>query len=368
MMERALTTAGIAVVTATTDHGRRAGDPMTEDILWHGGIITRFYAPKAANFYKVAPALIPWLWRNVASFDAVHIHALFSFSSIAAGVIAWVRGVPYVIRPLGTLTAYGMTQRASLKKVSLALIEKPILRRAAAVHFTSKQEADEARALNITMRETLIPLGVEETADGIAERIEDEYPTLKGHNVILFLSRLDPKKNLETLLEAFSLSADLKSSAVLAVAGSGEAEYVLRLKERAHRLGISDRILWLGHLDGERKADALARADIFVLPSYSENFGIAAVEAMLAGLPCVLGEGVAVAKPADAEEAAIAVAPVPEAVARALERLLADPVLRARMGATARAHAQRCYSLDTMAECLKELYANLNASPGGTAR
>ena len=352
------------MVTATTDHGLNESGSVTEDIEVAGGRIKRFYARKRINFYKIAPGLASWLWANVRNFDAVHIHALFSFSSIAAALIAHARGVPYIIRPLGTLTAYGMTRRATLKRASFALIETPILRKAAAVHFTSREEQEEAYALGIPMRGIVIPLGVEDLEPGNAGRLEIEYPALSGKLVLLFLSRVDPKKNIEALLEAFAANLATRQTSLLLIAGSGEASYIERLKSRAQALGIADHVIWLGHVDGQRKQDVFARADLFVLPSFSENFGIAAVEAMLAGLPCVLGEGVAVAKPAAAEGAALAVAPKADCIATALDCLLADENLRKSMGAKARAHAQQRYSTEAMAKALIALYESVSgASP-----
>src|SRR5262245_33296934 len=129
VMEAAVTEAGADVTTATTDDdgpGRR----LAIDARRHrANGATRFYARKWLDFYNIAPGIVPWLWRNVPRFDVVHIHALFSFSSIAAAIVARTKGVPYVIRPLGTLTTYGISQRRPwLKRLSLAFIEGPILR------------------------------------------------------------------------------------------------------------------------------------------------------------------------------------------------------------------------------------------------
>ena len=358
-MERALALAGVAVVTATTNHGQETCPIACKEVDIGHAKITRFFARKRVNFYKIAPNLVPWLWGNITSFDAVHIHALFSFSSVVAALMARVRGVPYVVRPLGTLTRYGMMQRAYLKRASFSLIEAPILRKAAAVHFTSNEEWEEASSLNVAMRGVVIPLGVEEHKLGDGARLDAEYPVLKRQTAILFLSRLDPKKNLEVLLDAFARIAPYYPNSRLLIAGEGNNSYVDELKKRVRALDLVDRVIWLGHVEGQRKQDLWARADIFVLPSFSENFGIAAVEAMLAGLPCVIGKGVAVASNAAAEGAVIAVEPQLDEVAFALNRLLADEDLRRQIGVKAREHAKHNYSTEAMASALKELYADI---------
>jgi glycosyltransferase involved in cell wall biosynthesis len=140
------------------------------------------------------------------------------------------------------------------------------------------------------------------------------------------------------------------------IAGDGPAVYVRRLKELARSLGIAQQVVWLGHVEGSRKAAVFAAADIFVLPSFSENFGIAAVEALLAGLPCVLGKGVAIAKDVEEARAGLVTAPEPVAIAKALERLLSDDALRRDMGARGREFAELQYSTTVMAEQLIALY------------
>jgi glycosyltransferase involved in cell wall biosynthesis len=219
-------------------------------------------------------------------------------------------GVPYIVRPLGSLSSYGLRmRRRRLKALSLDLVESRILRNAAAVHFTSKSECEEAQSLGLSFRGIVIPLGVEQEPTGSPVRLRAAYPVLTGRRVVLFLSRLDPKKNIEALIDAMVLSNTLKQSTVLVIAGNGAPAYVDSLKARAAAAGVADHIVWLGHVEGAQKSAALAIADVFVLPSFSENFGIAAVEAMLAGLPCVLGQGVAIATEIARAGAGLAVTP-----------------------------------------------------------
>jgi glycosyltransferase involved in cell wall biosynthesis len=356
-MERALSEAGIVVTTLTTDHDP-AGDGG-ERKLWpavaNGAF--RVYAHKWMHWYKVAPGLVPYLSKTVRSYDVVHIHALFSFSSTVAAWIARWMGVPYVIRPLGTLSNYGIGQRRRhLKRLSIALIERSILRSAAAVHFTSRAEMEEAKGLGLSFRGVVISLGIEDEPHSAAERLVEAHQGVAGRKAILFLSRLDPKKNVEALIDAFASSDDLKASSVLVIAGTGDRSYVDGLQARATAAGIRDRVLWLGHVEGAQKAAAFAAADLFVLPSFSENFGIAAVEAMLAGVPCVLSRGVAIASDAVAGGAAVVAEPEATALANAMCDTLRNETARKAMGERARAFALINYSSCAMAHRLIELY------------
>jgi hypothetical protein len=161
-MERALTAQGVEVETITTDDDgpslrNNKGDGEVRD---ENGVVRRYFR-KQTEFYKVSLPLARWLKREVRRYDAVHIHALFSHTSIAAARAAKQAGVPYIIRPLGVLNQYGITQRrAFLKQFSLRWVEGPILRQAAAVHFALDAEREEAWRLGIAFKTAVIPLGI----------------------------------------------------------------------------------------------------------------------------------------------------------------------------------------------------------------
>jgi len=364
LMERVLIGRGIAVETATTDDdgpGRRktvtTGAPLH---IFKGAGTVRRYFPKRLEFYKVSPGFARWIFRHVRDYDLLHIHGLFNFTSVVAAWAAWRAGVPYVLRPYGTLNRYGVTQRRPwLKCWSLKLIEGPILRHAAAVHFTAEAEREEASELGIPMRGVVIPLGIEPAPQGDASALLTQFPELNNCLILLFLSRLDPKKNVEGLLQAFKLCSSALPDTRLVIAGEGEAGYVVGLKKLADELGLAGRVVWPGYVEGEQKAAAFAAAQVFLLPSFSENFGIAAAEALMAGLPCVLGKGVALADEVAQAGAGVATSPEPEDIARALQDILADENRRAEMGRRATALARERYSLEAMGASLERLYADI---------
>jgi len=344
------------VEVATTDddgpgrhNGKPCGTPTREDGAIH------WYFAKRFEFYKPAPAFARWVRREAARFDLIHIHALFSFTSTAAAWAARSAGVPYIVRPLGTLNDYGMRQRRPwLKGLSMRFVEAPMLRHAAAVHFTSAAEAGEARQLGVAMREAVIPLGVE----------CDASPGRRAHSAgegarLLFLSRLDPKKNVEGLLEAVALLKPEWPGMRLTVAGDGEPGYVASLHARARSLGLDSIVAWAGHVEGAAKAEALAAADVFVLPSFSENFGIAAAEALAAGLPCVLGQHVAIAGEAVQAGAGIAVDTDAHSIAAALRRIIGDERAQQTMSDNARRLASERFSMQAMGANLKQLYSDI---------
>jgi glycosyltransferase involved in cell wall biosynthesis len=353
VMERALALEGISVETATTDDegpGRRneKGDGTAKI---ENGVIRRYFS-KQTEFYKVSLPMARWLKREVSRFDLVHIHALFSCSSLAAARAAKQAGVPYIIRPLGVLNQYGITQRrALLKRLSLHWLEAPALRNAAAVHFTMEAEREEAEFLRIPFKSVVIPLGME------SQKLPLPDPSVLPY--VLFLSRIDPKKNLESLLDAWREVVDTRPDWRLVIAGSGKVEYLAGLKERCASLGITGSVDWAGQVKGEEKARLLVNAGVFTLPSFSENFGIAAAEAMQAGKACLFTAGVAVGAWAARSRAAVVSGESASELAISLAGLMDDGGYRARLGLAAQQFADAELSAVRMGERLGELYNRL---------
>ncbi len=356
-MEQALSAAGIEVVSVTTDDDGdgRLDIPCGEPISCNGA--TRIYFPRQTGPYKASWPMLRWLLREVPGFDIVHVHALFSFAPVAAAWVARRARVPYVVRPLGVLNRYGMVERRSrLKALSVALLEGRLLRDAAAVHFTAEQEKAEAETLGVPMRSQVVPLGIEPIPTVSDAMFVAAHPGL-GARRLLFMSRIDPKKNIETLLRALAVIRPSTPGVCLIVCGDGDAGYVTMLKALSAELGLEGSVHWTGHVGGEMKSSAFAAAELFVLPSFSENFGIAAAEALSAGLPCILGEGVALADRVQQAGAGLSVAPTVDAVAAAMLALLNDPDARARAGQHARALAMTEYSQAAMGLGLTRMYA-----------
>ena len=322
-----------------------------------------FHFRKQTEFYKVSLPFRSWIRNHVRDYDLVHIHALFSFTSNCAARAARRVGVPYVIRPLGVLNRWGMqNRRRLLKALSFRFVEQPALNHAAAMHYTARAEQAEAEQSGATARGAVIPLGLE--LEGFASLPSPELffrrcPQAADRTVVLFLSRLDPKKGLDLLLPAFAQVKEHHPHALLVVAGSGDEDYVRGLQQEAARLGLAGDVAWPGFLAGADKLSALAAARVYVLPSYSENFGIALVEALAAGVPCLSTEGVAVSEDIRERDAGLVVAPQVAPLAAALDRLLGDAALRARLGANGRRLAQERFSLGVMGAALKKLYESI---------
>lgn len=361
-IERALKKRGIAVTTATTnDDGGKAKLPVAIGTRVEDINAARFYFERSTSFYKAAFGMPRWFRENVRDFDIVHTHGLFSFAPLAAARAARRNAVPYILRPAGSLARYGITKRRPwLKRLSFDWVEKGLIESASVVHFTSRSEKSQADALHLNYKSVVIPLGID--LAGVPDGADARQSKNGAKTALLCLSRIDPVKNLEGLLRALSLVAGRHGNFVLRIAGDGDASYVDALKALAAELGLNDRVEWLGHVGGTEKNKVLREADIFIQASHSESFGIAVVEALACGLPCVVSQGVAISEEIAETGAGLVAEGSPNGLAAAIERMITDVSGRFAMARAARNLAIRVFSLDAMGERLESLYREIIAS------
>ena len=360
-MVLALQAQGVTADIATTADGRDEKAPGVA--LDHEGCRTFFFR-RQTSFYKISLPLLRWLGNEVSGYDVVHTHALFSFAPWAAGRASRKARVLYIVRPLGVLNRYGMEQRRPwLKTLSFACIERPLLRHAAAIHYTSPVEAAEAGRLGLHTRPAVIPPGMdfEEPLPRSKDALLALHPAAPGRPIVLFLSRIDEKKGLDLLLDAFKEMQSMQPRALLVIAGKGDDALEQRLRSQASALGLQKDVLWTGFMEGRAKQATLAAADVFVLPSQSENFGIALLEAMASGCACVATPGVALAH--DAGDAVQLSAPDPHSLATAMGGLLGDPAEAHALGTAAQTCAFARFSSRSTARELIALYTSLLNPP-----
>jgi len=355
-----LARAGAEVHVAATDDDDRGRQsvPLGKPIPADGA--TYWFFARTTQAYESSLGLTTWLTRHAADFDVVHIHSVFTYPATAAAKIAHFRRVPYVVRPLGVLNRWGLASgRAWAKRLSLRLIEGGILRRAAAVQFSSATEQAESQQACPLERAVVIPNPVELDPPARRGLFRARYPFLESRRIVLFVGRLAPVKGIERLLEAFAIVRQDHPRAALVIAGAGDEPYVHTLRSRAEALGILDRILWPGFLDKAAKAAALADADVFVAPSQSESFGLAAVEALAAGAPTVLSDGIGIADEASAANAALVAGSNAQAMAGAIASILADQELASRLADRGRSFVEARFRPDVVAGQLMRLYTEI---------
>ncbi|MCW1968583.1 MAG: glycosyltransferase [Anaerolineae bacterium] len=323
-MCRLLAAAGMDVTLVSTDDdgpNGRLSAPLQQPVRTDG--YTTLYFSRQTRPYSVSLPLWQWLNAHVAEFDVCHLHGVFSFASDLPARVARRRGVPYVITPHGILCNYGMTQRRSrLKQWFVRALVGPNLRQAALVHFTTEMERRESSRWGAMRRFEIVPYCLD---------LLSQPQTMQNRSGLLFLARIDPKKGLDLLFDALARLQHEQICPRLIIAGSGADDYVASLKALAAQLGISEQIVWAGFADEARKQQLFAEAEAFILPSYSENFGIAPVEALAAGLPVIITEPAAVSEAMGAAEAALVTPCDSAAIANAIRQLIANPPLQQRL-------------------------------------
>lgn len=362
MMAKALVQQGVLVDVVTTDDdgpGRRLH--KQSGLHEVGGGYRVCYFPKQTEFYKVSLPLSAWLKRQAKDYDLMHLHGVFSHAPFAAAKAARRRGIPYIVRPLGVLNRWGMENRRRwLKEWSFRCMDRPMLNHAAAIHYTSVEEQNEAARFQLKARSVVIPLGIEVApfqSLPAAGLFHERHPETRATRNVLFMSRINPKKGIELLLEAFAAVCMQFHNLHLIIAGEGGAEYTNSLKQQVQSLGIENQVTWAGFLDGEAKLSALTAAEIFALPSFSENFGIALLEAMAAGLPCITTPHVALASDMlRLNPDSLKVVSGSTELGEALIALLHDRDQARQMGETGRVLARQHFSTESMAASLVKLY------------
>jgi glycosyltransferase involved in cell wall biosynthesis len=354
-MMKALHARGIAVDVLTTDDdgdAKRLDVPLDRFVELDGQRVR--YFPRQTLKYAVSLPMLRWLRQNVRDYDIVHTHGLFSFAPLAAAWQARAAGVPCVMRPAGVLDTWGMKNKSrAVKATSVRLVEGPLLRSAAAVHFMTPLEQARASELPLSIRPVVLPLGFEFGTAADEPSPPGDDLSLDGKRVILYLARIHPIKCVDVLPDS--------SSTVLLIAGDGDPELVGSLKRLGSELGLDGQVQWLGFAAGARKRQLLARATVFTLPSASENFGVAVVEAMNAGLPVVVTHGCGLSDFVNTSRAGLVTDGSVEGLRAALAQLLADDQLRREMGEAGRRAVDRELSLDAFGARLETLYRNILA-------
>ncbi|MGQ0633595.1 MAG: glycosyltransferase [Planctomycetaceae bacterium] len=289
--------------------------------------------------------------------DVIHIHGIFSHVTTLAARLAHRDQIPYILRPTGALDATCFQSgRKHLKQLFARLVLQRDLERAAWVHATSAAEADALGHWVAPERIRVVPLGVAvPTLDRAqaAEVLLQRYPALRGRKVVLFMSRIAPKKRPELLAEAVTLLRDELPEIALLIAGH-DAGGMATLKEAIARRRLENHVMLAGFLEGLEKRSALAIADVFALPSLDENFGVAVVEAMAHGVPVLVTRGVASHTFVDDSGCGATVDDSVAAVAQGLKTLLAAD--RNDLGNRGREYAARRLAWPAIVSQLDELY------------
>ncbi len=354
----------VVVVSTTANNDRDLDVPVGVPVDVEG--VQVWYFRRQEPFQKLLP-FVPYLSRSIGfmyspemrnaldrlvpGVDIVHTQGPFVYPSYAAAHAAFRHHKPLLYSQRGCFAEERLRFRGAKKQIYIAAVEKPIMKRAALLVALTEAERASYRSLGVATPIAVVPNGVELPAPGsdAAQRVHARFGVAPEARMILFLGRLHPIKGVDKLLDAFARVSHDFPDAVLMVAGPDE----WGLKETSR-----DRVLFPGMIEGEAKADVLARADLFCLPSLAEGFSNAVLEALASSTAVMLSPACNFPEVEQAG-AGVIVETGSEAMASAMRALLSDGARLRAMGKAGRRLAAEHYSWDVIADRLVEIYRDI---------
>jgi glycosyltransferase involved in cell wall biosynthesis len=364
-MARAVARLGheVSIYTTNQDGPGELGVPLDRPVR-RDGVAVRYFPIQAPRFWGTSLPLGRALRRKVPASDLVHIHSLYLFHDLVAG--HWCRryAVPYLVRPHGTLDPFIHRRHRWRKRLMERLFEDRNIRRAAALHFTTAEEEKLAAPFTFQTPGLVVPLGInwEEFAElpepgGFRRR----HPEIGDKAIILFFGRINFKKGLDILARAFGAVARRREDVHLVIAGPDNEGWGARVRTWLAEEGMGARATFTGMLLGPEKLAVLRDARLFVLPSYSENFGLAVVEAMAANLPVIISDRVNIWREVQAAGAGRVIPADAPALADQILNLLDNPEAATYMGQKGRSLVQERFQWPRIARSLVEAYERIIA-------
>lgn len=302
----------------------------------------RIFATRPPYEFGFSPGLWRALQREVPRADLVTIHSLNLFPQYAAFTVATRAKVPYVVTPHGALDPWLAQNSPLLKKANNRLWQRRMLANAAAIHFTTDEEAQLAGELVASTPRLTIPNGVD--FNRFAQPVSGKpfrARHLGGYDgpVVMFLGRIAKKKGIDLLIRGFA-RATAERDYRLVIAGPDDESLTQELADLARELNLTERVHFPGAVYGEDQLTALAATDIWALTSHTENFGNAVIEAMAAGCPVLISTQVNLASRVAQARAGAVTDPSVNSIAAAIRSLLDRPERRTSMASRGRDFAR----------------------------
>jgi glycosyltransferase involved in cell wall biosynthesis len=306
--------------------------------------------------FKKSQQAIKWLKEHIEEFDLITIHGIWNLLVWEAAFLAAKKQKSYIIWPHGSLDPFDLQKKRYLKKMLGPILVKSILNNAACVCCTAQLEAEVLEKYRATPLVTILPLVVvNDVKKGDRNLFRKTFKFSDTDFVVLFLSRIDYKKGLNLLLPALSKLKTTYPHLKLAIAGADSNNYLQKVKTWIEELQLEDRVIFCGLVSGQEKADAFAGSNCFVLPSMNENFGIAIVESLQAGLPVLISKNVYIWREIVEKEGGWACEYSIESVAFHLKNILDNPreLLLKRENAS---RAGQQFSFDSLSQVYFQFY------------
>jgi glycosyltransferase involved in cell wall biosynthesis len=265
----------VAIYTTNIDGDGKLAVPL-DSLVPRDGVQIRYFPVQWPRYYTLSLPLLRALRTAIPQYDLVHIHSLYLFPSMVAAHYCRQYGIPYLVRPHGTLAPYLYGRHRGRKWIYERLFEWRNLNNAAAIHFTTAEEQELTRPLLLKAPGVVVPIGLDlQEYDNMPARgaFRATHPETQGKHILLFLSRVNFTKGLDLLARALGQIARKRHDVHLVLAGPDDEGYGVQVRRWLAVEGVLERCTFPGMLLGLEKLAAFRDADLFVLPSYTENFG-----------------------------------------------------------------------------------------------
>lgn len=361
-LNKLLVQKGFEVTVFTTNIGLGNKIRINQEYILDG--VKVWYFPITFAPWQYSWAMHDALKRRVIEFDAIHITSVFLAVSTLGAYYAKKFNKPYIISPRGNLMKEPLKHNHFKKLSYLFLIERKNLRDAAAIHFTAEIEREEYISAKSPLKKSfVIPNNHNyepETSyyKDLSYDLRKKYGIPEKAKIILFLGRINWKKGFDTLIPAFIEVLKKEPESVLAIVGEDDG-YNDELQFLIDKHGLREKVFFTGLLIGFEKVEAFKNSEIFVLPSYSENFGMAVLDAMAIGVPVIITEKVGLAESVNKAGAGIVIKKDKDELANSILKILQNRDLSKKMGEAGRKLAQVEFGSEKIAEKWISAYNDL---------
>lgn len=358
---------GLSVAICSTDRANPVSQKINvnrmRSMLGDAVNLHLFHAELPALLYSTG--MRRWLIENKDKFDIVHVHGLYRFPPSFAALLMKKGGKPYIIQPHGNLDPY-LHKRSTagsilLKRLWERLFDLRNLHGASAIHFTTEDERERASFLKLRASSFVVPNGLDWSQYEVLpkEGVFRARVQAEGRPLVLFLGRLHFKKGLDLLIPAIARVRTEYPDALLAIVGPDNEGYGEKVRTWVRERNLENCVRFVEHLDGEAVREAYVDADVFVLPSYTENFGMTVAESLACGTPVVISDQVNIHQEVAASGAGLVTRCDVAEIAEAIGALLKDGWRRQAMGEAGRALVKRKWTWDVVAGQLTREYEKI---------
>src|SRR4030067_3609875 len=295
-LDRQMIKKGVNIDVLTTNGGL---DEQRDHVLgeWtnFNGIRIKRFEYFGYEHFTFSPRILLSAINEAKKYDLIHISGIWNFTTIAGSIAGLLNKTPYIITSHGNLSEKAIGIKSKRKKLLYyKLISRFFIKNPAAIHFTTKGEHEEiSKYPNIRIKSMIVPNGINldefRSLPNKGSFIQ-KYPQLKDKKYILFFGRITEIKGLDILVRAFHKISQSHRDIYLVIAGPDNEGYAGTIKKKLAQYGVADQAIFPGRLSGHERVAVLVDCELFVLPSYSENFGMSVVEDMACCIPVVFSE------------------------------------------------------------------------------